>query len=146
MDIRSSAAMPTVCHELNTVNFESGNVTLSMKFYIAKIVLLNITGYADYNFVAKSRLSSKFTTIKWSSIVVCGDHGNRRWNQILVAIATCPKLCPTFYFLFYTDTPKMAYDEATSVKVWRSPGDPVTLTFHLRSWKVLFCKIYLGYV
>ena len=56
-----------------------------------------------------------------------------KWNQILV--------CPVFCFLFNTYTSKTG--SATVIYAPRTSGNPVALTFDLRSWWVLFPMILL---
>ena len=60
-------------------------------------------------------------------------------NRILVAGATQLQLFLTFQVLFHLDNTKI--DRVTTVYVPRSPGKPVTWTFGLQSWIVLFCYI-----
>ena len=50
----------------------------------------------------------------------------------------------TFQFSFDLDSPKI--DGVTAARVPRSPNKLVTMTFDLRSWKVLFIKIFFRHV
>ena len=82
----SSPAMRTVCFEVNFQRIFKVVINVIDEVIITKIIVFDMIHFwfpvdEDFSFYNHS---------KWPSIVVSGDHVNRKRNQMLVTKATYP--------------------------------------------------------